>query len=119
MTHPAKLISPIVIVWALLLGMRTAATAQTAPGPQAAAITAVRSFYKFHLAHNKDFTLRNVQQRKRFLTPELHGLLVSEIKRQAAYSKAHPDEAPYFEGLTVALFRNPFRILFAFPAGVW
>jgi hypothetical protein len=79
-------------------GAQNAANAQTAASPQAPAINAVRSFYAFHLAHNKAFTLRNVQQRKRFLTPELYGLLVSEIKRQAAYSKGHPDDAPDFEG---------------------
>lgn len=98
MTHPAKLVSLIIIVCALLLGVRTAANAQTTSAPQAPAINAVRSFYAFHLAHNKNFTFRNVQQRKRFLTPELYGLLVGEIKRQAAYTKAHPDEAPDFEG---------------------
>lgn len=98
MTHPARLISIPVIVAALTLGVLTGAQAQTGTTSQAPAISAVRSFYTFHLAHNKDFTLRNLQQRKRFLTPELYGLLVSEIKRQAAYSKAHPDEAPDYEG---------------------
>jgi hypothetical protein len=88
----------IIIVCVLMLGVRTAANVQTTSSPQAPAINAVRSFYSFHLAHNKDFTLRNVQQRKRFLTPELYGLLVDEIKRQAAYTKVHPDEAPDFEG---------------------
>ena len=98
MIHPGRLISLIVIVWALSLGAQTAANAQTAASSQAPAINAVRSFYAFHLAHNKAFTLRNVQQRKRFLTRELYGLLVGEIKRQASYSKAHPDEVPDFEG---------------------
>jgi hypothetical protein len=88
----------IIIVCVLMLGVRPAANAQITSSPQAPAINAVRSFYSFHLAHNKDFSLRNVQQRKRFLTPELYGLLVGEIKRQAAYTKAHPDEAPDFEG---------------------
>src|SRR4030095_1630570 len=99
MIHPARMIASIAIGLALSCGMQTGAVnAQTAANPQAAAIRAVRSFYTFHLAHNKDFTLRNIQQRKRFLTPELYGLLVGEIKRQAAYSKAHPDEPPEFEG---------------------
>lgn len=98
MIHPAKLISLIAIVLGLPFGPQTAVNAQTTASPQAPAIRAVRSFYAFHLAHNKNFTLRNVQLRKRFLSPELYDLLVGEIKRQDAYSKAHPDEAPYFEG---------------------
>ena len=65
---------------------------------QAEAVKAVRSFYTFHLAHNKRFTVRNVQLRKRFLSADLYGLLLKELKRQAAASKAHPDEAPDFEG---------------------
>jgi len=58
----------------------------------------VRAFYTYHLAHNKDFTVRNIQLRKRWLTPELYNLLLKELKRQAAASKAHPDEAPDYEG---------------------
>lgn len=98
MTFSARFFWSIAILWTLSLGAPPPAQAQTPAGPQAPSIIAVRSFYTFHLAHNKDFTLRNIQQRKPFLTPELYGLLVSELKRQAAYSKAHPDEAPDFEG---------------------
>lgn len=99
MIFSARFFSSIAIVWTLLLGAQASAQTQTAARSQTPAIVAVRSFYTFHLAHNKDFTLRNIQQqRKRFLTPELYGLLVNEIKRQAVYSKAHPDEAPDYEG---------------------
>ncbi|MFY9608682.1 MAG: DUF3828 domain-containing protein [Blastocatellia bacterium] len=66
--------------------------------PREAALSTARSFYRFHLAHNKDFTARNVQQRKRWLTPELYKLLIEELKREAEESKSNPDEAPYFEG---------------------
>ena len=97
MAYPARLISVIGIAMILSLGMQTTAKAQTG-GPQDAALRAVRSFYTFHLAHNKGFTVRNVQLRKRFLTAEFYGLLLKELKRQAAESKAHPDEAPDFEG---------------------
>ena len=79
------------------LWIQAFATVQTDPG-QAAAVRAVRSFYTFHLARNKDFTVRNIQLRRRFLSPELYDLLLKELKRQAAARKAHPDEAPYFEG---------------------
>lgn len=74
MTFSAGFFSSIVVVWTLSLGAQPSALAQTAARPQSPAIVAVRSFYAFHLAHNKDFTLRNIQQRKRFLTPELYGL---------------------------------------------
>lgn len=97
MAYRASLISLIGIAVVLSLGPRADATAQTAK-PQDAATKAVRTFYAYHLAHNKDFTARNIQLRKRFLTAELYGLLIKELKRQAAASKAHPDEAPDFEG---------------------
>ena len=70
----------------------------TAASPRDAAVRAVRSFYTFHLARNKDFTTSNMRLRRRFLTAELYKLLLDELKREAEQSKAHPDEAPYFEG---------------------
>ena len=81
----------------LFLGAMGLAGAQTASSRDAAS-RAVRSFYTFHLARNKDFTVRNVRLRKRWLTPELYKLLLNELKREAEHSKTHPDEAPYFEG---------------------
>ena len=97
MAYPARLISLIGIAVILSVGAQAPAKAQTA-GPQDAALRAVRSFYAFHLAHNKGFTVRNVQLRKRFLTAEFYGLLLQELKRQAAEIKAHPDEVPDFDG---------------------
>ncbi|HSB12303.1 MAG TPA: DUF3828 domain-containing protein [Blastocatellia bacterium] len=96
MDHPAKFASLTGIALILTLASLPAGAQKAAAAPTAN--VAVSSFYTFHLARNKDFNLRNVQLRKRFLTPELYGLLVKELNRQAAYSKAHPDEAPYFEG---------------------
>ena len=78
------------------LGMQSPAAQRTASADPA--LSTVRSFYQFHFAHNKNFTPRNVQERKRWLTPELYNLLLQELKREAEESKAHPDEAPYFEG---------------------
>jgi hypothetical protein len=97
MADRARRISLISIAMILSLGAPAPAKAQTA-SPLDPATKSVRSFYAFHLAHNKDFTVRNVQLRKRFLTAEFYGLLLKELKRQAAESKAHPDEAPDFEG---------------------
>ena len=97
MSYRTSLISLIRIAVIVALGAQATAKPQTA-GLQDPAAKAVRSFYAYHLAHNKDFTVRNIQLRKRFLTAELYGLLLKELKRQAAESKAHPDEAPEFEG---------------------
>lgn len=97
MTYREKLICLVGIMMVLSTSVYSRSTGQTADS-QDQALRTVRSFYTFHLAHNKNFTVRNVQQRKRWLTPELYGLLLKELKQQAADSKTHPDEAPYFEG---------------------
>lgn len=96
MDHPSKFASLNRVALILTLAI-SPASAQKAASPTTAN-AAVNSFYTFHLARDKAFNIRNVQLRKRFLTPELYGLLVKELNRQAAYSKAHPDEAPDFEG---------------------
>ena len=65
---------------------------------EAGATVAVNAFYRFHISHNKDFTTRNIQLRRRFFTVEFYQALLGELKRQAAYSKAHPDEVPDYDG---------------------
>jgi len=65
---------------------------------EAGAAAAVNAFYRFHISHNKDFTARNIQLRRRFFTAQFYQVLVDEIKRQAAYNKAHPDEVPDYDG---------------------
>ena len=97
MNHRARIILLIGIALILSLGVGDSAAAQKTSSKDPA-LSLVRSFYQFHFAHNKNFTTRNVQQCKRWLTPELYKLLVDELKRQAQESKAHPDEAPDFEG---------------------
>jgi len=97
MAYRARLISLICVVVILSVCAEPRAKAKTG-GPQDAAAKAVRSFYTFHLARKKDFTVSNVRLRKRWLTPELYNLLLDQLKRAAEESKAHPDEAPYFEG---------------------
>jgi len=66
--------------------------------PKDAALRAVKSFYTFHLARKRDFNVPNVRLRKRWLTLELYNALLGELKREEKERKAHPDEAPYFEG---------------------
>jgi len=97
----ANRLGPILLICTSLilsLGAYSVAAAQSPDNSPAQAATTVRSFFAFHFAHNKNFTVRNVQQRKRWLTPELYQLLLQELKLEAQESKAHPDEVPYFEG---------------------
>ena len=94
--NPRSRIAAIVFALILILSAYTLASAQTPDRSSAA--SAVRSFYAFHLAHTKDFTAANIRLRRQWLTPEFYGLFLGELKRQAEYSKAHPDEAPDFEG---------------------
>lgn len=96
MEYPSRFASLGCIVLIVSMAILPA-SAQKAAAPTTAA-GAVNSFYTFHLARDKTFNLRNIQLRKRFLTAELYALLAKELNRQAAYSKAHPDEAPDFEG---------------------
>ena len=77
-----------------------AAPAMTASkgGKPDGASDAVLAFYHFHFAHSKDFLRTNVKRRRRWLTPELYGLLMNEFRRYDLHLKAHPDDAPYMEG---------------------
>ena len=96
MNRRAKYVTLMVITSLAPLGVQASAIQKGSQREQALAL--VRSFYQFHLANKKDFTVRNIRQRKRWLAPELFGLLLGELKRESEESKAHPDEAPYFEG---------------------
>ena len=118
MTKTSQLGFRLGVLFAVLM-VGNATFAQT-PKPEDAASRSVRAFYTYHLAHNKDFTVRNIQLRKRWLTPELYNLLLKELKRQAAASKAHPDEAPDYEGdpLTDSQeYPDSFRVVKAEMAG--
>ena len=86
-----------ILITALFLSLQSLAGAGVR-GQQPSAASAVNSFYRFHLSHNMDFRARNIQLRRRWLTSEFYQLLLDKIKRQAAYSKAHPDEVPDFDG---------------------
>ena len=94
-THRAFRPLALAIAAVLLLGLQVVAQTSSANN---AASRAVHSFYTFHLARNKDFTVRNISLRKRWLTPELYKLLLDELRDEAIRSKKNPDEAPYFEG---------------------
>ena len=96
MTHRVTVMLSILVLFLMPVGISANAAGQ-APTPDPAT-RAVRAFYTYHLAHNKDFKVRNIQLRKRFLTAELYDLLMKQLKKQALEAKAHPDEAPDYEG---------------------
>jgi len=85
-------------VFALILILSASILIPAQTPDRSSPASAVRSFYTFHLAHKKDFTAAKIRLRRPWLTPEFYGLFLGELKRQAEYSKAHPDEAPGFEG---------------------
>ena len=96
MTHRAIVMFSILVLFLMSVGVSAKAGGQAPTSDPAA--RAVRAFYTYHLAHKKDFNVRNIQLRKRFLSAELYDLLMKQLKKQAAEAKAHPDEAPEYEG---------------------
>ena len=96
MTHRAIVMFSILVLFLMSVGVSAKAGGQAPTSDPAA--RAVRAFYTYHLAHKKDFNVRNIQLRKRFLTGELYDLLIKQLKKQAVEAKAHPDEAPEYEG---------------------
>lgn len=76
----------------------TPARATTQRTTNGAAATVVRAFFRYHLAHDMGFTRANIMRRQQWMTPELRRALMSEFSRMAAYSRTHPDEAPYING---------------------
>lgn len=62
MNRPRTFISWIGVTAVLLLSLQSLVVAQK-NGPQSPVVAAVNSFYRFHLNHNKDFTLRNLRLR--------------------------------------------------------
>jgi hypothetical protein len=71
---------------------------QRTRAPQTDARRVVQSFYSFHFARNRNFTAANIRQRRQWFTSELNRLLAYELRREAVFTKAHPDDVPYMEG---------------------
>jgi hypothetical protein len=67
-------------------------------GKTGGASAAVRTFYRYHFAHDKAFSKPNVERRRRWLAPELYRLLLNEFARYETHRKTNPDDAPYMEG---------------------
>src|ERR1044071_9419038 len=77
MTHRAIVMFSILVLFLMSVGVSAKAGGQAPTSDPAA--RAVRAFYTYHLAHKKDFNVRNIQLRKRFLTGELYDLLYQQI----------------------------------------
>jgi hypothetical protein len=74
---------------ALLIGQ----PARSAEGNTKDAPGTIKAFYKYHFAHDMGLTESALQERRRWLSPELYGLLLYERRR-----KIPKDEAPYLNG---------------------
>ena len=87
-----------VALLAALVLFASPARAQTTSRAATAAAQAAESFYRYHFARDRGFVRANVVQRRRWLTPELYRLMLNELRREAAFRKAHPDEVPFMTG---------------------
>ena len=79
-------------------GATRQAPAQSTNRASAAAARAAGSFYRYHFARDRGFTRANIVRRRRFLSPELYRLMLNELRREAAFRRAHPDEVPFMTG---------------------
>jgi hypothetical protein len=51
--------------------------------------------------HDTTFNRRNINSRKKWITPELYRLFLAELAREERETREHPDEKPYFgDGLS-------------------
>lgn len=89
--------NPLIPCAVICLALSAGAQGARRAAAGAHAREAVRSFLTFHLANDKGFTERNVRRRRRWLTPELYRLLLSELRRESLRSRLS-DEAPCVNG---------------------
>ena len=73
-------------------------SAQTKSRAAADAARAAETFYRYHFARDRGFTRANIVRRRRFLSSELYRLMLNELRREAAFRKAHPNEVPFMTG---------------------
>ena len=76
----------------LLLAPSPAAAAEKSPGLKAPGGSA-QSFYAFHLAHDMGFSSKGIDQRARWLSPDLLSLCKKYLARPSS-----PDEVPSVDG---------------------
>jgi hypothetical protein len=95
-----KTATPVALLASLILFAVPAPHVQSQTARRAAtdAARAAESFYRYHFARDRGFLRANVVQRRRWLSPELYRLMLNELRREAAFRKAHPDEVPFMTG---------------------
>lgn len=59
----------------------------------------VNSFYKYDSSHKQDFSKREIDSRKSWLSPRLYRLLIAEWKKELSFRKPNSDTKPYFDSL--------------------
>ena len=58
--------------------------------------SAVREFYEKEMKASQTFNRRNLDARKKWLSPRLYNLFRNELKKQSALLKTNPDDKPFF-----------------------
>ena len=80
-----------------------------------APVMTVRDFYRHHFSHEMGLTEAALKSKRRWLAPELYGLLMFERRREMP-----PDTAPYIDGdpfTNSQEYPNTFRVGKATQAG--
>ncbi len=95
-----KTATPVALLASLILFAVPAPHVQSQTARRAAtdAARAAESFYRYHFARDRGFLRANIVARRRWLSPELYRLMLNELRREAAFRKAHPDEVPFMTG---------------------
>ncbi len=60
---------------------------------------AVKSFYKYDFSHKQNFSKREIDRRKSWLSNGLYALLIAEWKKELEFRKPNSDTKPYFDSL--------------------
>ena len=98
----AKPALAVALLAALLLSASPASNVRAQSNRKAAAAArSAESFYRYHFSrdgYSRSFLPENVEQLRRWLSPELYGAMMYEFRREAAFRKAHPDDVPVMTG---------------------
>lgn len=56
----------------------------------------VKAFYRYDWSHSQIFNRRNLDARKKWLSPSLYRLFLSEVERERQHLKMNPTDKGYF-----------------------
>lgn len=80
----------------ILLIALSAVLAASASGQTSDPVSAVRAFYAYDSKASPVFNRRNLDSRRRYLSPRLYNLFRQELRKESAFLKANPGEKPFF-----------------------